>query len=109
MTDKERALRHLGITMNGYRTEYGTPILTDVSVKDAIAGVVAAVRAETLREVRGVVDNLTHSRAHPDDYYYSVSICDHSERDGRGGYDVYVERTDLLAALDALAQPEGTE
>ena len=74
----------------------------------ALEALIASVRAETLREVRGVVDNLTHSRAHPDDYYYSVSICDHSERDGRGGYDVYVERTDLLAALDALAQPEGT-
>jgi hypothetical protein len=70
---------------------------------------IAAVRAETLREVRGVVDNLTHSRAHPDDYYYSVSICDHSERDGRGGYDVYVERSDILAALDALAQPNKGE
>ena len=63
---------------------------------------ITAVRAETLREVRGVVDNLTHSRAHPDDYYYSVMSCDHSERDGRGGYDVYVERSDILAALDAL-------
>jgi hypothetical protein len=69
----------------------------------------SAVRAETLREVREVVDNLTHSRAHPQDYYYTLSICDHSERDGRGGYDVYVERTDLLTALDALAHPEGTD
>jgi len=68
-----------------------------------------AVRAEILREVRGVVENLTHSRAHPQDYYYTLSICDHSERDGRGGYDVYVERTDLLAAIAALAQPEGTD
>jgi hypothetical protein len=73
-----------------------------MSTEADIEALIAAVRAETLREVRVVVDNLTHSRAHPDDYYYSVMSCDHSEQDGRGGYDVYVERSDILAALDAL-------
>jgi hypothetical protein len=76
--------------------------LMDITTPARIERYRAAVRAETLREVREVVDNLTHSRAHPDDYYYSVMSCDHSERDGRGGYDVYVERSDILAALDAL-------
>jgi hypothetical protein len=75
-----------------------------MSTEADIDALIAAVRAETLREVREVVDNLTHSRAHPDDYYYSVMSCDHSEQDGRGGYDVYVERTDLLAALDTLEE-----
>ena len=95
MTDKERALRHLGITMRGYRTEYGTPILTDVSVKDAIAGVVAAVRAETLREVRGVVEGM-------DDGY--------GTNPGYSEYPIGFEEaiTKVLAAIGALAQPEGT-
>jgi allophanate hydrolase subunit 1 len=91
-------LRHLGITMRGYRTEYGTPILTDVSVKDAIAGVVAAVRAETLREMREVVEGMPN---------LAVDIGRHPTLVGVG-VDI-VHRSDILSRLDALAQPEGTK
>jgi hypothetical protein len=102
MTDKERALRHLGITMRGYRTEYGTPILTDVSVKDAIAGVVAAVRAETLREVRGVIADV---KAGGEDFADNA--------DEKFGWDQACDCVHnslaLKDTLDALAQPEGSD
>ena len=67
----------------------GTPIV------DAI---VALVRAETLREVRGVVEGLT---AMTTKLPYGDAMALNDALDAAEPH--------ILAALDALAQPEGTE
>jgi len=59
--------------------------------------VIAAVRAETLREVRGVVARVECVRCETDNPRVP---CDCPE---------VLSRDALLAAIDALAQPEGTK
>jgi hypothetical protein len=98
MTDTvevSRTLLNLGI---------GKMVITKASSQatqqtyELINDLIAAVRAETLREVRGVVEGMESLRI--------VSAAD--EYFGRDGL-WCVDKESLLAALDALAHPEGTD
>jgi hypothetical protein len=70
--------------------------LTDADIDAAMRSIIASVRAETLRELRGVVARVECVRCETDNPRVP---CDCPE---------VLSRDALLAAIDALAHPEGT-
>jgi len=94
MTDRATLCR---VFNEAYEKEMRGP-----TASTALGDALMAVRAETLREVRGVVEGMPQAVVK----FGGLQSAMDNPKWGRNGMHEVVSRADTLAALDALAHPE---